>query len=184
MISSSSFIMFLLQDRQLKPNSFTVICASKYHSFGFKGSAINTLKVPSLHTIAKHNPWALFGMNFISSIALCSDLLLISDHSYFYPSPLSVLLHSYILIWVSREHVAIMVPNYGLAHLTFQAEAPCILMDLSSIHLSFFLVYIRMILSLQAAASLLPVQSKLISWTIALGGNSPIQSILASYFII
>jgi hypothetical protein len=37
-----------------------------------------------------------------------------------------------------------------------------------------------MVLSLHAAASLPPLQSKLISWTITLGGSSPTISILPS----
>lgn len=183
-IDYSSLIKFLDQERQLSPSSFIKMPYWKLHYLGLRGSgAMRTLRVPSLEAMARQRPNDLLGMNLMSSMALFSGWQYTEFHSFFSPSPLSVFFNSYILICVSMEQVAMIVPNYGRAHLTFQAEAPCILMTPSSIHFYPFLENILSILSLQAAASLLPVQSKLMSWTMTLGGRSPTQSMLTSEII-
>jgi hypothetical protein len=72
---------------------------------------------------------------------------------------------------LSKEHVANIMPNYGLAHLTFQTDAPWIFMLLYSIHPYVRFWNILMNLSLHAAAIRLPAQSKLKSWTMTLGAS-------------
>jgi hypothetical protein len=80
----SSLTRFLLQDRQLRPSSFTCRVYWEPHYFSFKiSSAIRILRKPSDDAIARQRPWLLLGMNFMSSTALFYCMLCIETHSYF-----------------------------------------------------------------------------------------------------
>lgn len=80
----SSFTKFLLQDRQLRPSSFTCRVYCEPHYFNFKiSSAIRIFRKPSDEAMARQRPWLLLGMNLISSTALFYCMLCMETHSYF-----------------------------------------------------------------------------------------------------
>lgn len=114
-------------------------------------------KLPSAEAEARYRPRACLGENFISSIpSLESDIFVCSIHLFFF--------FSNILTLLSREQVAIMRPNSGLAHFTLQRGPPWTLILASSSHFpSLFLQYMLIVLSDEQVAILFPYQSKLIS---------------------
>lgn len=84
MIASSSFIKFLLNDKQLIPSSLTWRLKCDPHYFGFFGSSADmTFRKPSDSAIARQRPYTLLGMNLMSSIALFYCILWMDVHWLF-----------------------------------------------------------------------------------------------------